>query len=196
MRKLDIPEALEVEFATVETLWNSDAETRRVDALALSWIKYEKQLRRLFSFFVFQHAKITRDQLDAVIAAFAENHNLYPETFISAIKQLGVTPLPNLLGDSYTRLWPEIKRIKRYRNKIMHGQNTGENIKSPTLERDVLYLVEWISLVAEAAKRSFGYDGLKRNTFAAAKNSATAAVQTYPFSTPSELKSWLSNLKH
>src|SRR5256885_10178325 len=84
MRKLVIPEALKVEFATVETLWNSDAETRRVDALALSWIKYEKQLRRLFSFFVYQHAKITKDRLDAVIAAFAENHNLYPETFISA----------------------------------------------------------------------------------------------------------------
>ena len=195
MRKLVIPEALRVEFATVEALWNSDAETRRVDALALTWIKYEKQLRRLFSFFVFQHAKITKDQLDAVIAAFAENDNLYPETFIAAIGQLGVTPLPTLLGDSYTRLWPEIRRIKRYRNKIMHGQNTGQNIKSPTLERDVSYLVEWISLVAKFANETFGYDGLKRNTFAAAKNSLAPVVKAYPFSNPSELRLWLSKVK-
>jgi hypothetical protein len=195
MKKLVIPEALGVEFATVEALWNSEAETRRVDALALSWIKYEKQLRRLFSFFVFQHPKITEEQLDAVIAAFAENDKLYPETFISAIKQLGVTPIPELLGDSYVRLWPEIERIRQYRNKIMHGQNTGKNIKSPTLERDVMYLVEWISLLAEAANRSFGYDGLKRNTFSAAKKSTTIVVQTYPFSTPSELKAWLSKVK-
>ena len=194
MRKLVIPEALKDEFATVEALWNSDATTRRVDALALSWIKYEKQLRRLFSFLVFQHPKITEGQLDAVIAAFAENRNLYPEAFISAIKQLGVTPIPELLGDSYARLWPEIRRIKRYRNKIMHGQNTGEKIKSPTLERDVVYLVEWISLVAQAASTSFGYDGLKRNTFSAAKASTRTATEQYPFSTPSELTMWLGKL--
>ena len=152
-------------------------------------------MRRLFRFFVFQHPKITEEQLDAVIAAFADNDKLYPETFISAIKQLGVTPIPDLLGDSYARLWPEIERIRRYRNKIMHGQNTGKNIKSPTLERDVMYLVEWISLLAEAANRSFGYDGLKRNTFSAAKKSTRMVVQTYPFSTPSELKAWLSKVK-
>jgi hypothetical protein len=196
MRRLVIPEALKEEFATVEALWHSDATTRRVDALALSWIKYEKQLRRLFSFLVFQNPKIAEGQLDAVIAAFAESHNLYPETFISAIKQVGVTSIPDLLGESYARLWPEIRRIKRYRNKIMHGQNTGQGIKSATLERDVIYLVEWISLVAQAAATSFGYDGLTRNTFSAAKRSRIATVQAYPFSTPAELKSWLSKLDH
>ena len=62
MRKLVIPEALKVEFATVETLWNSDVETRRVDALALSWIKYEKQLRRLFSFLASLSSSIRRSR--------------------------------------------------------------------------------------------------------------------------------------
>src|ERR1019366_4748399 len=55
MRKLVIPDALKDEFATVEVLWYSNAETKRVDSLALSWIKYEKQLRRLFTFFIYQH---------------------------------------------------------------------------------------------------------------------------------------------
>lgn len=61
MRKLSIPAALKQEFATVEAIWHSGAETRRVDALLLCWIKYEKQLRRLFCFLVFQHSRITVD---------------------------------------------------------------------------------------------------------------------------------------
>ena len=44
MRKLRIPESLKEEFETVELIWQSNAKTRRVDALLLCWIKYEKQL--------------------------------------------------------------------------------------------------------------------------------------------------------
>jgi len=32
------------EFSTVEILLQSDAETRAVDAFAISWVKLEKQL--------------------------------------------------------------------------------------------------------------------------------------------------------
>ena len=53
MRQLIIPGKLKEEFATVEALWNTTAETKRVDCLVLSWVKYEKQLRRLFSFLCF-----------------------------------------------------------------------------------------------------------------------------------------------
>ena len=194
MKKLKIPEALKTEFATVEAVWHTNAETRRVDALVLSWIKYEKQLRRLFSFFVFQHPKITADKLDAVIEAFAENRNLYPETFISGIKKLGVTPLPKLLGDSYTKLWPEIKRIKKYRNKIMHGQHTGQGITSAQLEQDIVCIINWITELAKAADAAFGYDGLRRKTYVAAKASSNLPVQRYPFQTPAGLKRWLSKL--
>ena len=188
MRKLVIPEALKVEFATVEVIWHTTGKTRRVDSLVLSWVKYEKQLRRLFSFFVFQHPKITADKLDEVIAAFAENNKLYPETFISGIEKLGVTPLHKLMGDNYTKLWPEISRIKRYRNKIMHGQHTGQNIQSAQLERDVIHLINWISSLAQVADAEFGYDGLRRKTYIAAKTCANVPVQQYPFSNPTELK--------
>ena len=195
MRKLTIPEALKTEFATVEAIWGTDGETRRVDALVLSWVKYEKQLRRLFSFFVFQHPKITASTLNAVISAFSDNCNLYPETFISGIKALGVTPLPKLLGGSHAQLWAEITRIKKYRNKLMHGQLTGQGITSAKLEQDIIHIINWIFAVAQAADEAFGYDGLRRNTYIAAKASANLHVQNYPFTTPTELKTWLSKLK-
>jgi hypothetical protein len=194
MRKLTIPDKLKVEFATIEALWDTKAKTRRVDCLVLSWVKYEKQLRRLFSFFVFQHPKITADKLDEVITAFAENRNLYPETFIEGIKQLGVTPIQKIMGESYKKLWPEIERIKKYRNKIMHGQHTGQGVQSTQLERDVIYIINWISSLAEAADAAYGYDGLKRGTYKAAKNSSKLNIR-YPFSNPAELKQWLSILR-
>ena len=195
MRKLTIPEALQVEFATIEALWHSSAETRRVDALLLSWVKYEKQMRRLFSFFVLQHPKITASTLDSVITAFADNKNLCPETFLSGIKELGVATPSKLLGSDHAQLWSEMKRIKKHRNKLMHGQLTGQKISSPQLEQDVIHIINWISAVAKATDEHFGYDGLRRNTYAAAKASTTLHVKSYPFSTPAELKTWLSTLK-
>ncbi len=194
MRKLTIPKALQPEFATVEAIWNTTGKTRRVDALVLSWVKYEKQLRRLFSFFVYQHPKITETTLDYVIEAFVVNRNLNPETFITGIKELGVTPLPTLLGSTYIKLWPEIKRIKKYRNKIMHGQITGQGLTSVKIERDVIFIINWIATLADKANAAYGYDGLRRNTYVAAKSSANIHVKNYPFETTSELKEWLSNL--
>lgn len=194
MLKLFIPVPLQQEFATVEIVWQSTGETRRVDALMLSWVKYEKQLRRLFCFFVFQHPKIRAGMIDAIIAVLAENRNLYPETFIGAIEALGVTSVPDLLGSRHAELWGEITRIKKYRNKLMHGQITGEGIKSPQLERDILWIVEWVSCLATAAESAYGYDGMRRNTYRVAKATSSIAVSEYPFQTPPELKGWLSGL--
>lgn len=196
MRKLPISDAMRMEFATIERIWTSTARTRRVDALILSWVKYEKQLRRLFSFFVFQHPRITRGELDAVIATFADNSRLYPETFISGMKALGVTPLPKLLHGKYKSLWREVKRIKSYRNKLIHGQLTGKAITSQQLEQDVIYIIKWISALAVEADQAFGYDGLRRNTYIAAKSTANIQVKKYPFTKPNELKIWLSRLSN
>jgi len=57
-----------------------------------------------------------------------------------------------------------------------------------------MYVIEWISAVATQANASFGYDGLRRKTYIAAKNAAHLPVQNYPFSTPAQLKYWLSTL--
>ena len=194
MLKLTVPEPLREEFATVETLWHSRGNTRRVDALMLSWVKYEKQLRRLFCFLLFQHPEIGADKIDQVIAVLAENRRLYPETFIKGITALGVTSVPDLLGPRYATLSREIARIKTYRDKLMHGQITGQGIKSPQLERDVLWIVEWVACLATAAEIAFGYDGLKRNTYRLARSSSKIPVGKYPFTTPAALKDWLSEI--
>jgi len=194
MLKLVIPKALEQEFATVETLWHSAGETRRVDALLLSWVKYEKQLRRLFCFLVYQHPMVTDTTINSVIGVLANNSSLYPETFIRGIKALGVTPVPALIGSQHATLAAEITRIKKYRNKLMHGQATGLSIQSAQLERDVKWLVAWVEALAAGAEAAFGYDGLRRKTFREAKASAKIVIAAYPFTSNATFGTWLKAL--
>ncbi|MBI5463046.1 MAG: hypothetical protein HY941_12745 [Gammaproteobacteria bacterium] len=191
MLKLTVPPTLKQEFATVEALWHSGAETRRVDSFLLSWVKYEKQLRRLFCFLVYQHPNITSKTINSVIGILAQSNNLYPDTFIRGIAALGVTPVPTLIGQRHQQLESEIARIKKYRNKLMHGQASGFSIQSAQLERDVKHIIEWIEALAIGADATFGYDGLRRNTFREAKANVNIAVAAFPFNTNAAFGKWL-----
>ena len=182
MLKLNIPAKLETEFSTVKALWESSAQTRRTDALVLAWAKHEKQLRRMFCFLVFQHPRISESVIDGVISVLADNRQLNPDIFIRGIEELGVPSVAAILGDNHVRLWPEMQKIKKIRNKLAHGQVTGCNIQSVQLERHVRTVVEWISCLADAGDTNFGYDGLQRNTFRRAKSVTPNRVASYPFS--------------
>src|SRR5436190_24018605 len=108
MPTLTIPSALAQEFATVAAVWHSNGETRRVDALLLSWIKHEKQLRRLFCFLLYQHPNIRADNIDTVITALANERKLYPETFVVGINDLGVGSLNDIVGPRYAAFKTEL----------------------------------------------------------------------------------------
>jgi hypothetical protein len=194
MVNLNIPQPLKEEFATIEALWRSDAKTRGVDSLLLSWVKYEKQIRRLFCFLVYQHPSMTGTTINSVVTKIAQNRALNPEKFMQGIRALGVTPVPTLVGTIHPQLAIEIKRIKGIRNKLMHGQVTGLAIKQSQLQRDVQWLVQWIAALASGADAAFGYDGLRRNTFRVAKANANVAVAVYPFSSPGTFDKWLRNV--
>lgn len=194
MLKLVIPPLLTKEFATVEALWASSGETRRVDSLVLAWVKYEKQLRRIFCFLVYQHPSFSEKSIVGIIDVLVQNRKLYPETLIRAIEGLGVKKISSLIGTEYGTLAAEVDRIKKYRNKLIHGQVTGQAISSAQLERDVRYLVAWVAALAKGAQSQLGYDGLGRNTFRAAKGALSTAVASYPFSTSADFKTWLDGV--
>ncbi|WOB06898.1 hypothetical protein [Piscinibacter gummiphilus] len=194
MKALELPEALAQEFATVVAVWSSGGTTRRVDALLLSWVKYEKQLRRLFCFLVYQHPKISEQQVEGLVAVLVENRNLKPETFVKAIDALKVDSVATIVGEHYTRLQKEVRRIKQYRNKLMHGQISGQRITSRQIEQDVKILIEWVAALAAGSQARFGYDGIGRNTYRAAKAKADIAVTDYPFTNVAEFKAWLQGI--
>jgi hypothetical protein len=196
MKPLLLPETLHKEFETVQAVIRSDGSSKRVDALLLTWVKYEKQLRRLFCFLVFQHASVDKENLEDMVEAISGNNRLYPETFQKGINQLNNGNVADLVGDRYSKLSAELTRIRAYRNKLMHGQITGQRISSRTLERDVHILVDWIAALAAGASQRFGYDGISRNTYRAAKESSKIAISSYPFTNSDEFKIWLTTLTH
>lgn len=69
--------SFEEEFGTVEIILNSTLETRGVDAFILSLIKAEKQLRRIFTFLIFQNDSYTISDFRNLRKTLADNRNVY-----------------------------------------------------------------------------------------------------------------------
>jgi len=129
-----------------------------------------------------------------IIVAIAANNQLFPETLIAGIRELGGKPVSDLLDDHCKALSKNIERIKPYRNKLMHGQMTGLGLKSDQLERDVIVMVDWIHSFGEAAKKEYGYNGVDRNAYRHARATETRVVKKYPFNTLEEFEKWLKGL--
>lgn len=180
------------EFATVDAVLGSGATTRRTDALVLSWVKVEKQLRRLFSYLVYQNPAFSKADEAALVAVFVAHKRLYWESFIACIDAHGPVTVRQLIGASYDECIAGLKRVRDYRNKILHGQITGEKLTSRQLEADVKFLREWIERLAVAARARLGYDGVGRNTFHKAKAGQSTLGALYPFSNVAGFKKWLT----
>jgi hypothetical protein len=183
---------LAAELATVDAVMNSRGMTRRVDALALLWIKVEKQLRRLFCYVVYQHPGIDSTNIDEYVEILVANRDLYPETFVKCFNALSPQPLCSIVGPEYATLWNELGRIKRYRNKLLHGQITGLRISSPQLERDGKLLRRWLTVVATSCETAIGYNGVGRNTFRKAKAGLHVGPSAYPWTEAASFRTWLT----
>lgn len=191
---LAVPEALKDEFATVEAIWGlTHVSTRGLDALILTWVKYEKQTRRLFSFLVQQHFGQDSLAQAAVQAAILANRKLNPKSHLDGIVRIAGGTEADLIGPSHAQLAPEIERIHRNRNKILHGQLTGQKLDVARLEADVVHVIAWMAALAATGTREFGYDGLERNTARLARN-RPARINPYPFTTAADFEAWLTAL--
>lgn len=194
MTTLVIPGALKDEFATVEAIWGmAHASTRGVDALILTWVKYEKQTRRLFNFLVQQHFGQDTVAQSAVQASILANRKLNPKSHLDGIVCMAGGTEADLIGPSHARLSQEIGRIHRNRNKILHGQLTGHKLDAARLEADVVHVIAWMAALAATGTREFGYDGLERNTARLARIRPTR-INQYPFTTVADFDTWLTAL--
>ncbi len=185
-----LADSLTQEFATVDTILDLRAVTSRVDAFALTWIKVEKQLRRLFAYLIFLHPGVTRENREEYIGAMVENKNLSFESLITCFNELSSVPLATIVGARYGEFMGHMQRIRAYRNKILHGQLTGKNLTAENLEADIKILRAWVKAVADGCQARIGYDGVGRNTFMQAKRRPAIQI-TYPFKNATEFKSWL-----
>lgn len=196
MKKLKIPTRLGREFKTVKAILKSQGETRGLDALILSWVKYEKQFRRLFSYLVYQHDYVTSDERVVIDKAICTNDWLYPYSLIPQIEKLGGVLISDLVGAHHEKLVGEIERIGTYRDKIMHGQLSGEDIPRKQLIADAQIVVDWMNLLADGAEQAHGYDGIEPKTYDLAQSREKLGSVGHRFDTIAELKAWIAEINN
>ncbi|MBY5477112.1 hypothetical protein HFO84_07170 [Rhizobium leguminosarum] len=154
----------ESEFKSIDLLLGSDCESRGVDAFCLSWIKLEKQLRKISANLLYQASDIKAADAGKIREAFYGHRSLDYRSFMGAINHLTSVPVSDLVGDRYRILQNEVGVCYRNRQKIFHGQQTGQSLDREALHARVASIREWCHLLSVGAADRFGYDGFAGNT--------------------------------
>lgn len=157
--------SIENEFATVDLVANAGVATSGIDAFALSVIKAERQIRRLFTHIVFQCPAFTRADVPALRTALWERKRCYFEGFLRGIDGILPTSLDQLIGARYQTLRLSIENAIEVRNKVFHGQLTDQSLGQPDLLAHVGNVRAWCHAIADAGMQAVGYDGFQRNSF-------------------------------
>lgn len=152
------------EFETVDILLRSEAETLGVDAFALSLIKAERQIRKLFTFLMYQYPVFSSSDFTSFRNTLAANNRVYFDGFVKGIDKLYPRTVKDLIGKEYDRLLASINRAIEYRNKIFHGQVTKKRLSRHDLLRFASDIRLWCETLAQEAEKEFGYDGFGRNS--------------------------------
>jgi len=163
----------EEEFATIGVLLASNAETRGVDAFALALIKAERQMRKLFTYLVFQSEAFGSGDVAALRGALAAR-KVYFRDFLSAWDALYPRPLKELVGPDHDRLRGILEEAIEHRNKIFHGQLTTKYLSREELIGYVGQIRCWCRALAASAQLEVGYDGFGRNSFRKSSDASLA----------------------
>jgi hypothetical protein len=163
------------EFSTVDLVVASGAETCAVDAFALSLIKAERQVRKVFTFLVYQFTAFGRDDVQRLRRTLAASKFVYFKGVVAGLDALSPLPVKDLIGPEYERLWERFNEFGRHRNKIFHGQLTADGLRRGQLLKNVEDIRLWCRHLGASTAREFGFDGFGRNSY---RKSALPDVST------------------
>lgn len=147
------------EFKNIDVLLNNRTETTGVDCFSLAVIKLERQMRRLFTYSVFQFPGFADSDIPALRKALVDQKNAYFKGFIRGMDALHPQSISQLVGADYATLFPIVCQATDYRNKIFHGQLTSEALNTADLLSIVESIRDWCRLLGDSAERYFGYSG-------------------------------------
>lgn len=164
------------EFATIDLLLASEAETRGVDAFALAVLKAERQMRRLFTHLVFQYPAFGSRDVGALRDALADQRNLYFEDFLSAWARLYPKSIKDIVGQDHDRLRAILGEVAKHRNKIFHGQLTRKGLPREELLAYVEHIRNWCRALGTGTQAEIGYDGFARYSFRKAIDPALTSL--------------------
>ncbi len=155
----------ELEFKSVDLIVESECETRMVDSFALCLIKAERQIRKIFTYLIFQSSSFKDDDINTLRETLGNFRNIYFDGFIIGINKISKKSLSELYGEKYVEDLNKIKKATKYRNKIFHGQLTSDQLSRDDLLKQVENIKSWCEKIAEIADTHYGYCGFARNSF-------------------------------
>lgn len=147
------------DFATVNLILNSNFETRGVDAFALSLIKAEKQMRRIFTYLIFQNPSFNTSHYSELRKTLAANRQIYFEGFIKGFNLISLKALSDIYGENYNNDITDLIDFAKDRNKIFHGQITVNGLTRDDLINRVNHIKQWCKNLADKIELEIGYDG-------------------------------------
>jgi len=157
--------SVEDEFQTVDRILASEAPTRCVDAFALSLIKAERQVRKLFTHLVYQFPIFGGADVPALRSVLIANRQVYFRGFLRGFDALYSRSIESLVGADYARLKARVDEAIDHRNKIFHGQLTARSLSAMDLTSLLDDTRVWCTTLAGNSAADLGYDGFGRNSF-------------------------------
>jgi len=186
------------EFATIDILVNSNTRTGRTDAFIVAFTKLEKQVRRLFSYTIYQNPAFTLTHYIDILAVIASKRFLDFDNYIKGFDALYPKSYENIIGNALyaSFIKTDFPRIKNIRNKVLHGQPTGQGLSTSDLKTEIVVIRDWCLQVAESMMTEIGYDGLEWNSFRKCRAKNLAANYKANISGIKELEAFIeTNMK-
>lgn len=151
------------DFATVNLILASTFETRGVDAFALSLIKAEKQMRRIFTFLIFQNPNYDISHFSDLRNTLAANRLIYFDGFLKGINLILSRQIKDIYGDNYETDIDYIVKFAQDRNKIFHGQITASGLTRDDLLTRVGIIKGWCERLGDILTLEIGYNGFSHS---------------------------------
>jgi hypothetical protein len=159
----------ESEFEVIEYLLNSNNESRAIDSFSLSLLKIEKQIRKIFTHLIYQYECFEPSDKIKIIDILSANRYIYFRHLIIGINLIYYKEIKEIYGIDYEVDYNSISSLKSFRNKIFHGQLTGEKLNRNDLTGFVAIMKKWSKQIAESFQDEINYDGFKRNSLTKSK---------------------------
>lgn len=185
----------ENEFGTVDLLLKSNFETRGVDSFCIALIKVERQLRRIFTYLIFQHRNYSnREDVKELRDILSHNRRMYFDNFIIGIDIIYCKTVRDIYGGDYVEDYKLLKEFTKDRNKIFHGQLTKDRLKRKELIERVNLMMKWSKQISISFNDEVGFDGFQRNSFRKSKKELKL-INCDEFSTIEKYKQLLKEIE-
>ena len=167
----------ESEFEVSAYLLNSNNESRAIDSFSLSLLKIEKQIRKIFTHLIYQYECFKPSDNKKIINILSANKNIYFRHLIIGINLIYFKEIKDIYGVGYEVDYNYICNLKNFRNKIFHGQLTGQELSRTELTEFVTIMKRWSKQISESFQDEINYDGFERNSLKKSKKDFSSLLK-------------------